>query len=591
MCPSDTTTTTTTEDPDLGPLLASTAATTQANAATVSNLTPPATPSQRFLVPGLESFLGHGYDFFGEYASPNSVKARIYALGGEPRVDQPTVDQSNPLSPEQIAHAFIEAPKELRLIYSRPEKVGYTDVFQSSIEVNEIDYSDRNANNWGIGGTLEGGYGGFTGEIRGRFDTKTTKLATTKCLQATFETTYWKLDLNNYTFEAPAPILPDVKQDFAKRTVDELMEKYGTHCLEEIGIGTKIVHSYTIDTSKFSKAIDVTAALKAKYESGTFHAGLDMEGIYHDAAWNDHNAVKVKIFTYGTSDSQLAEITDLSQGLGQHPLAALRQGWHNPTLIRFYRSSLHPLWKIEGLMDPGKAAAFRTRFEERAGAAQAELVNLFQGLQPVYLLSKSEPDGKRKYRLEKLPHHGDWKVENDGNVWLYLCAEQRPDLMPLYELALNDDPETVRYETDVWFNLLTTGKEIEGYRWSKTGRTLGYVYENRQPDQPTPTGAVPVYAYYDRDGLTSRGMFYSFLKELVWDKGQWRAANEALVINRELNREIRAKVDAEWDSHDGWYKAFHVKPGYPEIEIAPQGNTPDAGFIFTVGIPHWFALK
>jgi hypothetical protein len=587
----------TNEDDDLDKLIASTASTTQANAATAAALTQPE-PQPRFLVPGIDSFLGHGYDFFGEFASPISVKGRIYALPSEPRVDQPTVDQSNPLSSDQIAHAFIEAPKELRLIYSRPEKVGYTDVFQSSIEVNEIDYSDKNTNNWGVGGTLEGGYGGFSGEIKGRFDTKTTKLATAKCLQATFETIYWKLDLGNYTYESPAPILPEVKQDFAKRTVDELMQKYGTHCLHEIGIGTKIVHSYTIDTSKFSRAIDVAAALKAKYESGSFHAGLNVEGEYHDAAWNDHSAVKVKIYTYGTSDHQLAEITDLSKGLGEHPLMALRQGWHNPTLIKFYESSLKPLWEVEGLMPPDKAPAFKARFEEKAGAAQKELANLFQGLQPVYLLSKSEGDRKR-YRLEKVPHYRGWTVENDGNVWLHLCAEQRPGLVPLHELALNNDPEVVRYETDFWFKLLSGHEsafkayEIEGYRLSKTGRILGYVYEYNRPEQPTPDGGVPVYAYYDRDGLASRGVFYSFLRELVWDKGQWRAGDEMHLIEREITRGRRAKIDAEWNSHDGAYRFFHIKPGYPpDTHLNPQGgNPPEEYLVWSVGIPHWFALR
>jgi hypothetical protein len=597
-------------DDDLARQAAELAASTQANAAAAANVTQPQ-PQTRYLVPGIDSFLGHGYDFFGEHASPNSVKGRIYALTSEPRIDQPTVDQSIPLTAEQISRAFIAPPTELRLIYSRPEKVGYTHTFQSSIEVNEFDYTHKSDTSWGVGGTLEGGYGGFSGEIKGRFDTQTTKLATAKCLQAVFETIYWKLDLNNYTYESPAPILPEVKQDFAKRTVDELMAKYGTHCLEEIGIGTKIVHSYTIDTSKFSTKIDVTAALKAKYQSGSFHAGLNVEGEYHDAAWDDHSAVKVKIYTYGTSDNQLEEITDLSKGLGQHPMNVLKQGWHNPTLIKFYPSSLTPLWKVEGLMTPDKAQAFEARFKERAMAAQGELANLFQGLQPVYLLSKSEGD-KKRYRLEKVPRYTvqpGWTVENDGNVWLHLCAEdvakkKRPDLVPLYELALNNNPGVVRYETDFWFRLLSghdalyKAFEIDGARWSKTGKILGYVYEYNRPEQPTPDGGVPVYAFYDRDGLTSRGVFYSFLRELVWDNGQWRAGYEMQIVEREINQEVRDKIDREWDSHDGAYKFFHVKPGYPDIHIGAQGRAegdpeppPGSFFVWTIGIPHWFALR
>lgn len=121
-------------------------------------------------------------------------------------------------------------------------------------------------------------------------------------------------------------------QDFATRPVDQLMEKYGTHCLEEVGIGTKIVHSYTIDTSKFSRSMDMTAAIKAKYKSGSFNAGMNVDSEYHDAAWSDRSAVSAKIFTYGTSDNQLAEITDLSQGLNEHPAARLAQSHADPVL-------------------------------------------------------------------------------------------------------------------------------------------------------------------------------------------------------------------------------------------------------------------
>jgi hypothetical protein len=595
MCPPDTEVTDSEQAAALAAALAlagDVATTTHANAtsaATISHGTPEQT---RYLVPGIDSFLGHGYDVFGEYASPNSVKARIYDLPSEPRVDQPTVDESMPLSPEQLSHAFTVPPSEIRLIYSRPERVGYTDVFQSSIEVNEITTSDKEKIKWGIGGEIEGGYGGFSGEITGRFDTKNTRLATTHCIQATFKTIYWKLDVNNYSYSNAPPIADDVKQDFITRPVDRLMEKYGTHCLEEIGIGTKIVHSYTIDTSKFSRSMDVTAALKAKYEAGTFNAGMTVNSEYHDAAWNDRSAVSVKIFTYGTSDNQLAEITDLSEGLSKHPLAVLKQGWHNPTLIQFYKSSLRPLWEIEGLMLAEKAAEFAARFRARAQAEQVQLDLLFQRLQPVYLMSLGDGVHK-KYRMERSPHYKsngkDWTIENDGQPWLFLSAEQRDGMVPLYELALNDDIETVRYETEGWSQFLTN--LVEGYSWSKTGRVLGYVYANEGMDQSPPADAVPVYTYYDKDGLASRGIFYSFLKNLVWDKGQWKLLTEESIAEPELRRAAQARLDREWDSHDGWYKFWHVKPTLAEVGFALDPDKPNTLKLVSLGIPHWYSVK
>ncbi len=580
---------------DLDALLTSAASTTHANSAAATAAATPA-PATRYLVPGIDAFLGHGYDVFGEYASPNSVRGRIYDLPAEPRVDQPTVDQSIALNPEQISHAFTAQPAEVRLIYSRPAKVGYTDIFQSSIEVNEITSSDKKKVKWGLGADIDGGYGGFSGEIHGRFDTKSTQLSTTRCLQATFETIYWKLDLNNYSYQNPPPIPEEVKQDFRKRSIDELISKYGTHCLEEIGIGTKIVHSYTIDTSKFSRSIDVTAALKAKYQIGSFNAGLGVDSEYHDAAWSDRAAVSVKIFTYGTSDSQLAEITDLSQGLGQHPMTVLKQGWHNPTLIAFYQSSLRPLWKIEGLMSPEVAAKFAARYMERAQTEQGKLDMLFQGLQPVYLLGKGDETHKR-YRLSRTPRHTyggqDWKVENDGKPWQYLVAEPREGMVPLHELALNDDTEIVRYETDSWIHALNS-KPIEGYAWHRTGTILGYVYDNTGPDARLPGDAVPVFAYYNKDGDAHRGIFYSFLPEIVWDKGQWKPLAETAILTPELRRLAQEQLDRDWNAHDDIYRFFHVKPTLSEIGFGymPDAlDNPDLVRLISLGIPHWFAIR
>lgn len=588
MCPSDTDTAT--EPDDLAGLLDDVASTTRANAANAAD--PGSASGGHFLVPGIDAFLGRGYDVFGEYASPNSVKGRIYDLPAEPRVDQPTVDQSIALNPDQLSHAFSVPPSELRLVYSRPERVGYTDVFQSSVDVAEITTSDKEKIKWGIGSKIEGGYGGFSGEIKGRFDTEATRLATTRCLQAVFQTIYWKLDLNNYSFEKSPPIAEDVRKDFAIRPIDLLMEKYGTHCLVEVGIGTKIVHSYTIDTSKFSKSMDVTAALKAKYDGGSFNAGMDVDSEYHDAAWKDRSAVSVKIFTYGTSDSQLAEITDLSRGLSEHPLAVLRQGWHNPTLIQFYKSSLRPLWTVDGLMSAERAAAFEERFRERARTEQVQLDLLFEGLQPVYLLSRSDDAGKR-YRLERTPHYGRgaeaWTVENDGRPWQFTSAGPRDGMVPLYEFVLNDDSEIVRYETEAWSDYFKrTG--IEGYTWSKSGRTLGYVYEGG-PDVPVRPDAIPVYAFYDKDGRADRGLFYSQLKELVWDKGQWKGREEGSIEIAERRRAAQAALDRWWDSQDGAYRFFHQKPDLAEMSYGYVPGDPDATLRFTPGIAHWHALR
>lgn len=153
-------------------------------------------------------------------------------------------------------------------------------------------------------------------------------------------------------------------------------------------------------------------------------------------------------------------------------------------------------------MPPDKAAEFERRFKERAKTEQAQIEHIFEGLQPVYLLSRSD-GGHKKYRLEQSPHYryggDDWKIENDGKPWDYLSAAGKPGMVPLYELAFNDDNKTVRYETQSWCDLFARNP-IEGYNWAKTGRVLGYVYDTVEPGAAVPDDAVPVYAFYDKDG-------------------------------------------------------------------------------------------
>jgi hypothetical protein len=189
-------------------------------------------------------------------------------------------------------------------------------------------------------------------------------------------------------------------------------------------------------------------------------------------------------------------------------------------------------------------------------------------------------------------NYKDWTVENDGKPWLYLSAEARPGMAPLIELVLNDDTDTVRYETELWANVIAK-VSMEGYAWSRSGRKLGYVYENRGPQGPAiPAEACPVYAFYSKDGDAKRGIFYPFLRELVWDSGQWKPLAEGYLLDIPYRQAAQARLDREWDSHDWWYKPWNTKPELGDFHRGMTGGEgdPAAEIVFSFGVPHWYSL-
>ena len=561
----------------------------------------PSNTNDLALVPGIDSFLGHGYDIFGEFASAKAVKAKIYNLADEEMIKQTTVDQSMSLTPEQISHMFTQPPKELTLDYKRPKRVGYTGLFEANYDTQEIDVSQGHNSNWGIDAGVDGHFAGFTAEVKGSFDTKLTCFSSTKCIQLVAIMVYWKLDVGNYSLTNPPPIDKDVKSDFENEAVDKLMKKYGTHCLEEFGMGTKIVHSYTIDTSKFSKEINAKAEVKALYSAGSGGAGGGghINTNFNDKAWLDKSAVSVKINAYGVSDIQIGAVPDLSKGLGEHPLAVLAQGWHNPSLITLYKDSLKPLWEVKGLMSEKKGKEFKAAFDLRAKNEQSSLAGIFTSLRPLYLFSKMV-DGHNRYRLKTQAYHkdatGEWTLENDGNPWFYISAECEPNMVELHELALNDDLSIVRYETNIYIdnlNQVVDGLRIEGYSWRKTGQCLGYVYPPPANDSKEPSNAHPVFMFCDKGFQPSRGIYYNKSRDLVLDNGMLVLSSDAeLALNSPFGYNRRLK-DAQdwWERQDFWYKFLNGKPTSvdPRVTIGYEGS--HVVSLAESVLPHWFALK
>jgi hypothetical protein len=548
-------------------------------------------------VPGLESYLGRGYDVLKGYACADAVRRRIFDLEQDRWVLQQTVDKSIALDPDQISHAFSNVPPETKLLFRRPKKVGYTDLFKASTHVSDISTDTSKSTDWGIGGDISGSYMGFSADIQARFDEKLSRLATSRVVTATAEIVYWKLDLyGDYALAEQPPITSGARSDFETRNAETLLDAYGSHCVMSFGMGSRIRHHYMADISKLKQGMDLKASLKASYEGEGATGSLKIDGYLKTLMASDSTAIQVEVEAEGISDIQLAEIGK-EQGDAEHPLAILKQGWHNPTLIAMYDNSLTPLWDIEGLMSEAKADEFKAAFESRAQKHRDQIGARFAGLQPLYLFATGE-GAARHFRFSTSADHlgaaGEWTFVpgrdaegGTGKPWLLISASLKDNMVPLFEYVLDGTATAYRYETENWMAEINRRTPESVHTWKKTtSQPLGYVHEAQRGVAP-PAGVHPVYAYYDSGNDPKKGVFYSAMKDLVWDNDTWRAGDERLLFLRDMKAKAQADIDREWDSQDWIYQLFHTKPEVQALGFAVLSE--EDGWWFSAGLPHWFA--
>lgn len=569
-------------------------------------------------VPGIDSYIGRGYDIFGGYSSPDAVKSPIYAFDDDDMVKQATIDKSLSLNSQQMAEAFNTQSSEMKMWYKRPQHIGYTDRFMASVTTEEINTATGTELITGAGASIRGTYAGFSGSAKSKIDTKKTRLATTKIATTTAKIVYWTLDLSGYSFSSPPAIKPDVREDFESESVDKLIQKYGTHLLQKVGIGSKIIHHYTIDTSKFTDNMDIKASIAAGYEGGGLVIDGDANASYNESKWRDKKTVEVSVETWGVSDIQLGEIT-VDQATAEHPLSILKQGWHNPTLVEFYEDSLLPLWEVGGLMPQAKQKSFKARVEELAKEKNQFQSNMFAGLKPLYLLSTpihaTNPD-KKRYRLSPRTTYSydkdnHWACENDEKPWLTVSAEKKLGMVPLFEFAHNKNKDVVRYETAAWgrqlkhthtmvYSDITIPNIMVKYDdWEKTSDLeVGWVYEHPMTANETqpPSNAYPVYAYYDANLDPNHGILFGNQAHFIWDNGQWETSSELSLMTKDMLRQFQNKLNTWWGGKSGWDQFFqfgNIKPSLHSAQFRVDIGVIFAGdtIVVTPGIPHWHGVR
>jgi hypothetical protein len=451
-------------------------------------------------IPGSE-FLGAGYNAFGLYAnaSAGNVMANIFDFFTEGSVDQQLYDQSLPQVRQNVENAFTTLPQEIKLFYAKPPTMQYLPRFEASVDFSLDGSLSSEQQSLAAHVDVEGSYGLFAGEFSARYDSSDSHLATEKFYSATARIFYYDLTMANYGADPVKFMRPTARQDLNDKSKDPetIFEMYGTHYLYAVTIGSKIVFGHSVDTSKTTSSYDAAAELKARYgEEGAEVGGGG--GVKVTGAWEQASeGESIHFYGEGISDTQLGAIKNADSA----PLAALQEGWHNPTLVDFPGAALRPIWEL--CDDPKRRDELQKAFDAYA-KTKGSFLGTEANLTPLYLCH--HPQHADCYALSQNRNgraiDGTTWTEATGDPepqpWLYVFSTQQPDTIPLYEYIFEGQDQLRRYETTRWDSYITF------YGWKKTsGNPVGWVYDGLEPAPSEPSADVYVYTSKDSPYLYS----------------------------------------------------------------------------------------
>lgn len=450
-------------------------------------------------MPGLE-FVGAGYDAFGLFANAESVRANLFDVDGDNVTwrDQQLIDASLPLVRANAEGAFTTPPTELKVIYRLPTDVQFIPLFATTADISEG--MDRTAAAQALSVKAGIGYEGevFSAEMSAEYGEQVSRTTTTTYYTATLQSTYFSLSMGNLPNPLKSYLRPLAKADLdnAKVAPAALFQKYGTHYLNKVYIGCKLVYGHTVDSSALSSGTDVKADLKAAYMGVSGHVGVSLTNS------SDHEAVfgNTHLVAAGVNDVQMEALKDVQS----NPFAVLREGWHTPSLVDFDDTSLVPIWTL--CHDPKRAAAIKTAFE----ASAKPPTNAAPGpdLTPLYRLRSSAKDPTYKLwpsidfsvaaRFAQVSGEpdGSWTmIPQSKNSAPALCVytEKKEGTVALYAYRRTlpgTGPIMWRYEPEGWDAYMAAAHP----EWSRGQTPVGYVYP-MSAELPSGVVADTVYCF------------------------------------------------------------------------------------------------
>ena len=287
-------------------------------------------------LPGV-SYLGHGYNAFGDWANFVELKGELIPF-------------------EQYRRLQVNGAE-----YKIPEAVEYV-----ALDENEyVTYYGQNAETFRQQYATASGLGSeapyFSGLASSRFLPSEYRLEHMALVGVENQARLWKVSLPGDAASLRAMLSEQARSALASMTPAELFGQYGTHLLREAVIGARAGYYAAVDLDALSPGIDVAAAAELSFKAGLGEIDLSADpakeqivnafresSVFHLGAVGGNDVYGHKLFTAGYYKKWAMSVDD------------------EPALSGFTAISLLPVWEL------CESAARRTELMEAFPAYAAE---------------------------------------------------------------------------------------------------------------------------------------------------------------------------------------------------------------------------
>lgn len=355
-------------------------------------------------LPGLDA-LGAGYDVFGEYANPKSVKSRLFNLGSQREI-------------------IVEGKSFLI-----PEIVRYTEVMQGTFESKFgktlKEYSDTLKVSTGV----EGKYGFFQGSISTSFDRSTLQKSEYEYSTVNDDVQKWILALPTKTDSRLKSMLDPVFNKDLNGNMDPetLFNTYGAYYLHEIVVGARCSYNSSTNKKTMDQNVNVEVAAKMSYKKfvNSISADEKTQYGYHINQFDSHSTSRTEVLggrpEYGHDINTKGNYDKWVESIINYPVFS-----------GFTENSLIPIWEL---------CSTDTRKNQLKSAfpAYAQKKTLPYSQYCITDLSVIESD-----KGGAAPPYGFKKIDVDlnkgaGGKYIYLCYKEGLDTAaPIKDIIVLD---------------------------------------------------------------------------------------------------------------------------------------------------------
>lgn len=346
------------------------------------------------LLPGV-SYMGHGYNVFGDYAKSQYVKSPL-------------------LKYDSYQSATVQGKS-----YNVPADMEYTVVntadFKRVYGLNSYEYRKAIT----INASLSGSYSFFSGSVTNNYNEENYRSNYRAFCTVQNVIRKWKLTLPYTDFNKLKSMLTDeARNDIANLAPETLFNKYGTHLISELIIGARADYNTSVEKSQATSSIknNFQVCAEASFKKGTGAGSYNMVTEQELQTFESNSFTNTKVSggrsEYGSYIFQTGNYEKWIESI---------DNIENLTIADFTDNSLIPIWEL--CADPTRKSQLSSAFDAYAG--QFELPSLVDqaitGLQ-----------FEVTYNPPITPEPGwqmnSWDLNRDaGGAYIYLCYKNGLD--------------------------------------------------------------------------------------------------------------------------------------------------------------------